>query len=50
MVVVLRFSIVTTANRNVEFPETGKGYDLDSNLESLAVCYCITSKLLRRSD
>ena len=50
MVAVLRFSIVTTAYRNVEFPETTKVYDLDSNLESLAVCFCITSKLLRISD
>jgi len=31
------------------FLETTKVYDLDSNLESLAVCFCITSKLLRRS-
>jgi hypothetical protein len=50
MIAFLRFSIVTTSYRNVEFQETTKVYDLDSNLESLAVCFCITLKHLRRSD
>jgi hypothetical protein len=46
----LKISIATTSYRNVEFPETTKVYDLDSNLESLAMCFCIILNLLRRSD
>jgi len=42
--------MVTTSYHNVEFPETTKVYDLDSNLESLAMCFCLASKVLRRSD
>jgi len=41
---------LSNSYRNVEFPETTKVYDLESNLESLAVCFCRTSKFLKRSD